>query len=57
MREYLSQADAILRQRDAGVLRKAAERLESADFIKNRPNINYAEANEIRLMADDLSKS
>lgn len=57
MREYLSQADAILRQRDAVVLRKAAERLESADFIKNRPNINYAEANEIRLMADDLSKS
>jgi len=46
----------ILRARDARVLRDAAERLESHDFVMNSSGKWYAEASELRRMADDLEQ-
>jgi len=46
----------ILRARDARVLRDAAERLESHDFVMNSSGKWYAEASELRKLADDLGQ-
>ncbi len=47
----------IIKRHDAAVLRKAAEHLEGYEYVFNAPPINYAEAHELRLMANELEKS
>jgi len=46
----------ILHARDARVLRDAADRLESHDFVMNSSGKWYAEASELRKLADDLEQ-
>lgn len=43
-----------LAKHDAEVLRNAADHLESYEYLKSQPAINYAEAHELRRMADEL---
>ena len=50
-------ASGIIKRHDAAVLRKAAEHLEGYEYVFNAPPINYAEAHELRLMANELEKS
>lgn len=47
-------ATDIIRKWDAKTLRKAAEHLESYEYIKNQPSVHYAEALELRRMATEL---
>ena len=55
--ELPDNAAEIIKRHDAAVLRKAAEHLEGYEYVFNAPPINYAEAHELRLMANELEKS
>lgn len=46
----------MLRDRDARLVERIATHLESYEYLKNQPPINYAEAHELRVIADKIRK-